>query len=141
METLGSLSDKLTIARIRLAHVKTGLADEVGITNQISDLRTEIDSYINKAVSGEIPRMREKKHKQYFSTDDNISPKESIGENIEGLSRANIVLWHLEDERRSVKTTDERKVEVADLVSRYNQQRNQYIDEIDRLFSKKIKSR
>lgn len=58
---------------------------------------------------------------------------ETLGSLIDKLSIVNIRLWHLEDKRRDKSLSDKERLEAADTVSEANSQRNQLIDEIDKM--------
>ena len=62
---------------------------------------------------------------------------DTIGDLIDKLTIANIKLWHIEDERREFVTLDEneqtkkRSVELLNMVSSVNKERNSLIDQIN----------
>jgi hypothetical protein len=153
-ETLGSLIDKFTIKEIRKYHLNEMLkaknkkfsACEIKtkvalLDKQISAMTGEIDSYVNEAMKGKI-RLRDEKLKIYNAREDmnRIVQVHSIGFAMSGLAQKNLELWHLEDEARRKDVGLEyiggikRKIDLA------NQQRNDYIDRIDELLDKIVKS-
>ncbi len=146
-ETLGSLIDKLCINKIREGNLLRLLVTEnteryrmtlKSVKSQSEALSDEIDSLIAGAVSGQIKSLLEPKNKLYYLDRDNIPEGYGIAENISGLFEANLMLWNLEDIRRDKTKPDDERLEAADLVSTYNQKRNQHVDEINRLFAEKI---
>jgi hypothetical protein len=60
---------------------------------------------------------------------------QTIGSVVDQLTIANIRLWHLEDIRRDKSLPDSKRLEACDKVSVVNSQRNQLIDEIDKMLA------
>jgi len=58
---------------------------------------------------------------------------ETPGSLVDKLTIANIRLWHLEDQRRDKSLTDAERLAAADAVSVVNRQRNDLVDELDKL--------
>ncbi|HPA47721.1 MAG TPA: DUF4254 domain-containing protein [bacterium] len=61
-----------------------------------------------------------------------------LGEAIDRLIQANLVLWHQEDRRRDRSLTDSERLAAADEITVWNRKRNQAIDEINRLVADRL---
>ncbi|MFH1062127.1 MAG: DUF4254 domain-containing protein [Candidatus Omnitrophota bacterium] len=152
-ETLGSLVDKLTIKSIREFYlnksIKTKdskfplkqLKDKLSLLKKqkATQLR-EIDDFIKLALNNKVI-LREEKIKLYNSLKDmnKIGTNQKLSQAIEGLSRKNIELWHLEDEARRTDVSLGFIGKIKKMIDPTNQQRNDFIDKIDELFEKEIK--
>ena len=153
-ETLGSLVDKLTIKDIReffLCKMIDENSSEFSnkelngklavLKKQKNSLKKEIDSFLLSSIRSKVV-LKDEKLKLYNARKDigSIPHTTFLGESISGLARKNLELWNLEDQarRKDVKLNYiggiKRKIDLC------NQQRNDYIDQIDELFEKKIKS-
>lgn len=152
-ETLGSLIDKLTIKDIREFHLaqmfrdkkskfpKADLKDKLGrLRKQKKDLLEEIDCFVSASISSG-RAFRDEKLKIYNAPSDigRIPATSSLAEAISGLAQKNLELWHLEDEARRVDAGLAYVGRIKRRIDLANQQRNDFIDRIDELFSKKIK--
>lgn len=148
-ETLGSLLDKFTIKVIREYHItemidrgsekftKEELQGRLALLQkQKKETMNEIDTYVKAAFSNEMP-LRDEKIKLYNARNvmDAIGDVRGIADAIDGLTKKNLEIWHLEDEARRTDVpldyigTIKRKIDPA------NQQRNDFIDKIDELFA------
>ncbi|MCG2710785.1 MAG: DUF4254 domain-containing protein [Candidatus Omnitrophica bacterium] len=151
-ETLGSLIDKLTIKSIREFHLaeslkakkskfsKTELKLKMNLLKKQKELQLkEIEEFINLALNSSIT-LREEKIKLYNKPEDigRIGKNEKLSKAIEGLSRKNIELWHLEDEARRTDMPLSYIGKIKKKIDPTNQQRNDFIDKIDELFEKLI---
>jgi hypothetical protein len=151
-ETLGSMVDKLTIKEIRGFHLREMLdnkdnkfpAEQIKeklkiLESQKKDLIDEIDGFVVLASKGQI-RVTDEKLKIYNAVKDigNIPQEINIGQAIAGLAAKNLELWHLEDEARRKDVELSYIGEVKRKIDLTNQQRNDFIDKIDRLFEKEI---
>lgn len=142
METVGSLVDKISIAKIRQSKAaEAGNRDiEIKAMAQVNDLELELDELIDKIAAGSVTRIREDKNKIYHGEKTtNIQIAESIGKNIELLFVANLTLWNLEDLRRDKTLSDADRLLAADNVSVYNKIRNEKMDKINELIEQKFK--
>jgi hypothetical protein len=141
METVGSLVDKISIAKIREYK-----AQQIGnkelqykVALQVSDLEGELDSLVEAIAHGKVTKITEDKNKIYFSEPVSINNKQdTIASNITELFTANITLWELEDLRRDKSMEDTARLIAADNVSVYNKIRNQKIDRINELIAIKF---
>jgi len=152
-ETLGSLTDKLTIKSIREFYIKGMLSSGktkfskrqlrqklAVLKKQKGCLFREIEGFIALAAKKGIA-LRDEKLKLYNDPANigKISKIDSLSKAIDGLSRENLQLWHLEDEARrqdvplSYIGAIKRKIDVA------NQKRNDLIDKIDVLLDERIR--
>jgi hypothetical protein len=152
-ETLGSLVDKLAIKDIREFHLRQMLDNKDDkfpkrelkkklevLLDQKNALRKEIDDFIILAFKGKI-LLKDEKLKLYNAVKDmgRILQTASLGEAVSGLAQKNLELWHLEDEARRRDVGLDFIGRIKRRIDLTNQQRNDYIDKIDELFSKKIK--
>jgi len=151
-ETLGSLTDKLTIKSIREFHLneslkakktkfsKSDLKLKMALLKKQKALQlTEIEEFISLALNSKIT-LREEKIKLYNKPTDigRIGKNEKLSKAIEGLSRKNIELWHLEDEARRTDMPLSYIGKIKKKIDPTNQQRNDFIDKIDELFEKQV---
>ncbi|MBU1043513.1 MAG: DUF4254 domain-containing protein [Candidatus Omnitrophica bacterium] len=85
--------------------------------------------------------LREEKIKLYnpLKDMDKIGSNQKLSQAIEGLSRKNIELWHLEDEARRTDVSLNFIGKIKKKIDPTNQQRNDFIDKIDELFEIEIK--
>jgi len=140
-ETLGSLIDKISIVKLKQYHSD----DEdrlLSLEKQESQLASEIDEFISRACSGEIPN-----EKLYFKSN-KVYKKEgnaindifgSIGMLASQLADANCRLWHVQEkvyEFEAVPIAE--KDEVVKQLAVLNLERTKCIDEIDNQFSSRI---
>lgn len=143
-ETLGSLCDKLTIVKLKQYHSedKERLAS---LASQETQLRNEIDEFVQKALTGQIPAdnltfSANKVFKQEGNEIRQISG--GIGEVFAELAKVNCDLWHEQEkvyEFEKVATEDKDKV--VKRLAILNLERNKCIDAIDRQFQLGISSR
>lgn len=152
-ETLGSLTDKLTIKSIRGFYlkkmIKSGKSDfsKKQLKEKLQLLKTqkttllrEINDFVASACAGKII-LREEKLKLYNkpASIGKIGKTSTISRTIDKLAQKNLQLWQLEDEARRNDVPlayvggIKRKIDLA------NQQRNDLIDKIDELFENKVK--
>ncbi len=151
-ETLGSLIDKLTIKSIREFYLSKSLKSKkskfpkrelklkMGLLKKQKTLQLkEIEDFISLALNKKIT-LREEKIKLYNKPEDigRIGKNEKLSKAIEGLSRKNIELWHLEDEARRTDMPLSYIGKIKKKIDPTNQQRNDFIDKIDELFEKAI---
>ena len=136
-ETLGSLCDKLTIVKLKQYHCED---EEKGIVldSQKVQLISEIDAFINLAISGNIPKekLSFKSNKIYNKDGNETSLIEGeIGNVFSNLADFNCKLWHEQEkvfEFEKVPTNEKDKV-VKNLAI-LNLERTNCIDRIDNLF-------
>ncbi|MBU0635312.1 MAG: DUF4254 domain-containing protein [Candidatus Omnitrophica bacterium] len=101
----------------------------------------EIEEFIVEAPAGRIV-LSDEKLKLYNKPQliGRIGNIKSVSGAIDGLTKKNLELWHLEDEARREEVSlsyigsIKKKIDVA------NQQRNDLIDKIDALFDQKLKN-
>ena len=152
-ETLGSLVDKLAIKSIREFHIKKAqcsvklcaskkeLSKKLEILiNQKKALIKEIQEFIAAAAKGEVI-LREDKLKLYNKPEivGKIGSVRSVAKAIDGLAKKNSQLWNLEDDARREDRPLSYIGTVKKKIDKVNQQRNDFIDMIDKLFEKDIK--
>ncbi len=150
-ETLGSLVDKLSIKSIREFH----LQEMRGAKNKRFSLRQlevklkilqrqkkfllkEIEEFITAAPYRKAVLKDEKLKLYNRPQKSKLNRSVSLSEAMDALTRKNLQLWHLEDEARrknlSLSSVGriKRKIDIA------NQQRNDLIDKIDELLSRRF---
>jgi hypothetical protein len=136
-ETLGSLSDKLTIVKLKQYHSE----DEARLQSlhqQELQLQAEINNFIGDAVAGNIPpeRLTFSANKVYkIEGNETRSITGNIAEIFAELAKVNCDLWHEQE-----KVYEFEKVEPAEKdavikkLAILNLERNQCIDAIDLKF-------
>ena len=154
-ETLGSLVDKIAIKEIRKFHLREMLKHKNSkfpavavnskitlLNRQIKTMAAEIDGFIVLALKGKMP-LREEKLKIYNAPEDmnKIPELASLGTAISGLAQKNLELWHLEDEARRKDVVLEYIGAIKKKIDLANQQRNDFIDRIDRLLEDMVKNK
>ena len=136
-ETLGTLSDKLTIVKLKQFHTE----DEnrlQSLSKQEKQLQEEIDEFVFNAVSGKIPPEKltfsaNKVYKKDGNETQNLTG--SIGQVFGFLADTNCKLWHVQEKVYEFETipADDKDGVIKELAI-LNLERNNYIDEIDKLF-------
>lgn len=142
-ETLGTLSDKLTIVKLKQYHTEdeTRLAS---LAKQESQLQGEIDEFIQAAASGSIPTEKltfsaNKVYKKEGNETAEISG--SLGEIFSLLADTNCRLWHVQEKVYEFETVPvEEKDAVVKQLAILNLERNKCIDEMDKTFRSLIES-
>lgn len=136
-ETLGTLSDKLTIVKLKQFHTD----DEErlkSLAKQENQLQNEIDDLVKNAINGKIPPEKltfsaNKVYKKEGNETQDLTG--SIGQVLGFLADTNCKLWHVQErvyEFETVPVTE--KDSVIKELAVLNLERNNYIDEIDKLF-------
>ena len=142
-ETLGTLSDKLTIVKLKQFHTEDG-ARLQSLMRQETHLRTEIDEFIAAATAGEISldRLTFSANKVYKKEGNEIRAiKGSLGEIFSMLAEINCKLWHVQEkvyEFEAIPMAEKDNV-IKDLAV-INLERNNCIDELDKTFQSIIES-
>ena len=140
-ETLGTLSDKLTIVKLKQFHTEDGERLK-SLARQETRLQTEIDEFIAAAIDGKIPleRLTFSANKVYKKEGNEIHKiKGSLGEIFSLLAEINCKLWHVQEkvyEFEAVPMKEKDNV-VKDLAI-INLERNNCIDEMDKAFASTI---
>lgn len=137
-ETLGTLSDKLTIVKLKQFHTE----DEArlqSLARQETQLQTEIDEFIAAALAGEIPveRLTFAANKVYKKEGNAIrAVTGSLGDIFSLLAETNCRLWHVQEKVYEFEAIPvaEKDAVVKDLAI-INLERNNCIDELDKLFA------
>jgi hypothetical protein len=152
-ETLGSLVDKLTIKSLREMNINRMLEEDSQkfskeelqeklktLAKQKQQLVEEIEEFVVRAAKGEIP-LRDDKLKLYNKKEfmNNIEGADSLAAAIDSLARKNAELWSLEDQARRDDVELDYIGKVKQRIDKANQQRNDYIDAIDKLLEAAIK--
>ena len=142
-ETLGTLSDKLTIVKLKQFHTEDGERLQ-SLARQEAQLQTEIDEFIRAAAAGEIPieRLTFAANKVYKKEGNEIQKiTGSLGEIFSLLAEINCKLWHVQEkvyEFEAIPMAEKDNV-VKDLAI-VNLERNNCIDEMDKKFQSIIAS-
>jgi hypothetical protein len=136
-ETLGSLCDKLTIVKLKQWHTENA-DSKASLDKQETQLREEINQYLQDAVAGRIPAEKltfaaNKVYRREGNTVNEIQGK--IGEVIAQLADVNCRLWH-EQERvyEFEKVPPDKKDAVIKQLAVLNLERTRCIDQVDLLF-------
>jgi len=142
-ETLGTLSDKLTIVKLKQWHTEDG-ERLASLSRQEKQLEEEIDEFISAAVGGRIPIEKltfaaNKVYKKEGNATREISG--SLGEIFSTLAEINCRLWHVQETVYDFEQipVGEKDNVIKDLAV-VNLERNNCIDELDRTFQSVIKS-
>lgn len=142
-ETLGTLSDKLTIVKLKQFHTEDG-ERLASLVRQETQLQTEIDEFMAAAIVGEIPveRLTFAANKVYKKEGNEIGAiTGSLGEIFSLLAEINCKLWHVQEKVYEFEAipVEEKDAVVKDLAI-INLERNNCIDEMDKKFQSIIKS-
>lgn len=142
-ETLGTLSDKLTIVKLKQWHTEDGERLE-SLSRQETQLQGEINEFISAAIAGKIPHEKltfaaNKVYKKEGNETKEI--KGSLGEIFSFLAEVNCKLWHVQETVYDFEAVPfEEKDSVIKDLAILNLERNNCIDELDRTFLSVIKS-
>ena len=140
-ETLGSLCDKLTIVKLKQYHSE----DQTRLNSlavQETNLKEEIDSYLNDALSGKIPanKLTFSANKVFKQEGNEVAEvKGSIGDIVSKLAEVNCLLWHEQEKVYEFeKVPVPEKDKVVKQLAVLNLQRTKCIDEIDNTLKRVI---
>jgi hypothetical protein len=143
-ETLGSLCDKLTIIKLKQWHT----SDENSLTSlgeQEEQLQEEIDTFVHDAIIGTIPpgRLTFATNKVYKKEGNTIPAVHgTLAEVFSRLAVVNCTLWHEQEKVYAFESVPAaEKDTVVKQLALLNLERNQCIDEIDRVFRMVIEHR
>jgi hypothetical protein len=142
-ETLGTLSDKLTIVKLKQWHTEDSGRLE-SLSRQEKQLQEEIDEFISEAVSGKIPdeKLTFAANKVYKKEGNETKAiKGTLGEIFSSLAEINCRLWHVQEtvyDFEAIPVADKDSV-IKDLAV-VNLERNNAIDELDRTFQSIVRS-
>jgi hypothetical protein len=142
-ETLGTLSDKLTIVKLKLYHTEDRQqAESLGRQGML--LQKEIDDFISDALTGKIPseKLTFAANKVYKKEGNEINKiGGSLGEIFSLLAETNCKLWHVQEKVYEFETVPpDEKDELVKQLAIINLERNKCIDEIDKAFLTFLKS-
>ncbi len=142
-ETLGSLCDKLTIVKLKQYHSEDKERLQ-SLARQESQLRSEIDDFVQKALAGEISvdKLTFSANKVFKQEGNEIRQiSGAIGELLSELAKVNCDLWHEQEKVYEFeKVAAEEKDIVVKRLAIFNLERNKCIDAIDRQFQSAISS-
>jgi len=137
-ETLGSLSDKLTIVKLKQFHTEDPARLE-SLARQEKQLQSEIDEFVSAATAGEIPieKLTFAANKVYKKEgNDAAEVKGSLGAIFALLAEINCKLWHAQEKIYEFESIPvEKKDGVIKELAIINLERNNCIDEIDKSFA------
>lgn len=141
-ETLGSLIDKLTIVKLKQWHSEETERLK-SLSLQEEQLKSEIDIFVNNALSGAIPleRLIFQSNKVYKKDNIQLSSNDSIniGKITSDLAEINCRLWHEQEKVYDFENVPvDEKDKVVHNIAVLNLERNQCIDKIDRNLQLKI---
>jgi hypothetical protein len=143
-ETLGTLSDKLTIVKLKQFHTEDG--DRLqSLAKQETQLQSEIDDFIQAAIAGAIPpeKLTFSANKVYKKEGNEIQDVQgSLGKIFSFLADVNCRLWHVQEKVYEFEAVPvEEKDKVVKQLAILNLERNKCIDEMDKKFLSMIVSR
>ena len=142
-ETIGSLCDKLTIVKLKQFHT-LDKARIASLDLQQKQLSTEIDAFINDAISGVIPleKLIFESNKVYKSEGNSIrNISGGFGEIFSELAKINCELWHEQEKVYEFEAVPEKeKNQVVKKLAILNLERNKCIDELNNDIYQKIKA-
>ena len=136
-ETLGTLSDKLTIVKLKQFHTEDAARLE-SLQKQQAQLQSEIDEFVAAAFAGQIApeKLTFAANKVYKKEGNETAQiKGSLGEIFALLADTNCRLWHVQEkvyEFEAIPVAE--KDAVIKELAILNLERNNCIDEIDRNF-------
>lgn len=142
-ETLGTLSDKLTIVKLKQFHTEEASRLE-SLARQQAQLQAEIDEFLTAALSGRIPteKLTFSANKVYKKEGNETGKIEgSIGDIFSKLADTNCRLWHVQEKVYDFEIipADEKDAVVKDLAI-LNLERNLCIDEMDKAVVRLVES-
>ena len=140
-ETLGSLCDKLTIVKLKQFHSEDQIRLN-SLATQETNLKEEIDTYLNDALSGKIPtnKLTFSANKVFKQEGNEVAEvKGSIGDIVSKLAEVNCLLWHEQEKVYEFeKVPVDEKDKVVKQLAVLNLQRTKCIDEIDNTLKRAI---
>ncbi len=136
-ETLGTLSDKLTIVKLKQYHSDD--SDKLlSLQNQAAQLVSEINEIVSNAVAGGIPieRLTFAANKVYKEAGNEVqSISGSLGEIFSKLAETNCKLWHVQERVYVFEAVPAgEKDSVVKELALLNLERNKCIDQMDKTF-------
>ena len=136
-ETLGTLSDKLTIVKLKQWHSEDNERLE-SLSRQETQLQKEINEFIAAAIAGHIPveKLTFAANKVYKKEGNEIAEVSgSLGEIFSYLAEVNCKLWHVQETVYDFEAipADQKDSVVKDLAI-LNLERNKCIDQMDKTF-------
>jgi hypothetical protein len=142
-ETLGTLSDKMTIVKLKQFHTEDAARLE-SLAKQEIQLRNEIDEFLANAFSGHIPpeKLTFSANKVYKKEGNETQKIDgSLGEIFSLLADTNCKLWHVQEKVYEFEDVPvgEKDAVVKELAI-LNLERNQCIDEMDKTLVSLISS-
>ena len=142
-ETLGTLSDKLTIVKLKQWHSED-IERLESLSRQETQLQNEINEFIAAAIAGQIPveKLTFAANKVYKKEGNEIGEVSgSLGEIFSYLAEVNCKLWHVQETVYDFEAipADEKDSVVKDLAI-LNLERNKCIDHMDKTFVAIIQS-
>ena len=142
-ETLGSLSDKLTIVKLKQYHSEDAARLE-SLARQETQLQAEINEFVQAALRGQIPveRLTFAANKIYKQAGNETAEfTGNIGETFAALADINCRLWHEQEKVYDFENVprDEKNAVIKQLAI-LNLERNKCIDQIDRTFQAGVKA-
>ncbi len=134
-ETLGTLTDKLTIVKLKQFHTEDAARLE-SLRRQETQLQAEIDAYVAAALDGRIPpeKLTFAANKVYKKEGNETAPvKGSLGEIFALLADTNCRLWHVQEKVYEFEViAPDAKNSVVKELAILNLERNNCIDELDK---------
>ncbi len=136
-ETLGTLSDKLTIVKLKEFHT-TDDNKLKSLASQEAQLQLEIDEFVSAALGGmiEIDKLTFSANKVYKKDgNETKNINGTLGEILAQLAKTNCELWHVQEKVYEFEAVPiEQKDSVVKDLAILNLDRNNCIDAIDKTF-------
>ena len=133
-DTLGSLCDKLTIAKLKQWHTKDRKRLR-SLELQAQTLQEEIDEFVHDALNGIIPqqRLKFKANKVYKKKGNTVAEiKGDIGAIFSQLAQVNCELWHEVEKSYDIDNVpDDQKGTLIKRLAVLNLERNRCMEAID----------
>jgi hypothetical protein len=143
-ETLGTLSDKLTIVKLKQWH-SDDAERQKSLQLQEQQLISEINEFITNAVSGATPleKLTFSSNKVFKQEGNEIAAiKGAIGFLFAQLAHTNCELWHEQEKVYEFeKIPAEQKDTVVKRLAILNLERNRCMDEIDQQFKRQLEAK
>jgi hypothetical protein len=143
-ETLGTLSDKITIVKLKQFHTEDAVRLE-SLGKQEIQLQNEINEFLDNALNGNIPleKLTFSANKVYKKEGNETQKIDgSLGEIFSLLAETNCKLWHVQEKvyEFEIIPANEKDNVVKELAI-LNLERNQCIDEMDKTLVSLISNR
>lgn len=143
MQTLGQLIDQLVIVKLKNIHANTDEKRE-STSKQVEILSAEIDGYLRAVFEGDVKVTSFPQNKVYSRVTSVVEPPDEsmeFGRLIAGLVESNIRMWNNQEKIYEFdKIPEDQRADFINRSAALNIHRNEYMDAIDRWFTKQIEA-